>query len=349
MGGSGDGTATATSAALSTTMPDEPTSTGDESTSEALPPGCFWEKSAAPGPPARVDASLTFDHGRGVVVLFGGLSRVVGGQDLDDTWEFDGTKWTRSLGSGGGGEDEEDEEEGSKTPSRRRGHSAAYDPRRQELVMFGGAYDMDFKYAWGTWIRKGGAWQEFTGGTPPLRAYAGMADHPGSKKIVLFGGRAGNDNSDETWLWDGASWQKASPKTHPSRRLAHQMALDEGSGRVLLHGGCKDNVCAERLDDTWAWDGADWTRLVDGEAAGLAAGGAAYDRSEAALLRFGTDGEARWLGADWMTIEVMGDRPAATNRFSVAYNPGSAGVVMFGGASNVGIESADTWVFRCNV
>ena len=344
MGDSGDATAAATSAGPSTTVPDE--TMGDEPTSEALPPGCFWEKSAAPGPSARVDASLTFDHSRGVVVLFGGLSRVVGGQDLDDTWEFDGTKWTRSLGS----EDEEDEEdEGSTTPPRRRGHSAAYDPRRQELVMFGGAYDGDFKYAWGTWIRKDGKWKEFPGGTPPLRAYAAMADHPGSKKIVLFGGRAGNDNSDETWLWDGASWQKASPKTHPSRRLAHQMALDEGSGRVLLHGGCKDNVCAERLDDTWAWDGADWTRLVEGKPVGLAAGGAAYDRSGAALLRFGTDGEARWLGADWMAVEVMGERPAASNRFAVAYNPGSAGVVLFGGASNALIETGDTWVFRCKV
>lgn len=76
---------------------------------------------AADRPPARERASLTYDARRGVMVLFGGSD---GAEDLDDTWEWDGSTWTPRATSA--------------KPPPRSAHGAVYDPRRERVVVFGG-------------------------------------------------------------------------------------------------------------------------------------------------------------------------------------------------------------------
>ena len=45
----------------------------------------------------------------------------------------------------------------------------------------------------------------------------------------------------------------------PSARKDFAMTFDEANGRVVLFGGCLDGVCSELSDETWTWDGHDWT------------------------------------------------------------------------------------------
>jgi hypothetical protein len=55
--------------------------------------GGRWARLDAPGPSARSGHALAFDAARGRVVLFGGGD---GTGRLADTWEWDGTQWSRT-------------------------------------------------------------------------------------------------------------------------------------------------------------------------------------------------------------------------------------------------------------
>ena len=54
--------------------------------------GASWSLLAGAGPTRRNGHALTCDLDRGRVVLFGGFRDA---RDLDDTWEWDGTRWER--------------------------------------------------------------------------------------------------------------------------------------------------------------------------------------------------------------------------------------------------------------
>jgi hypothetical protein len=57
--------------------------------------GQEWATTAPAEPPARRGAAATFDSGREVVVLYGGENTT---GILADTWEWDGTRWTKHRG-----------------------------------------------------------------------------------------------------------------------------------------------------------------------------------------------------------------------------------------------------------
>jgi len=56
--------------------------------------GVVWSKLAGAQPTFRTNAAMAYDRARDRVVLFGGEIGA-GVPDLADTWEFDGTTWTR--------------------------------------------------------------------------------------------------------------------------------------------------------------------------------------------------------------------------------------------------------------
>ncbi|MEI7658946.1 MAG: hypothetical protein WCK33_12875, partial [Phycisphaerae bacterium] len=71
------------------------------------------------GPSARTAAAMVFDSTRQVVVMFGGNTS----DSSSETWEWDGTTWTRPSYGG---------------PTRRSSHAMAYDSGRQTIVLYGG-------------------------------------------------------------------------------------------------------------------------------------------------------------------------------------------------------------------
>ena len=84
--------------------------------------GRWTKRTIAGGPPMRRSAGLAYDEARGVTVLFGGQDH--NGNDLGDTWWWDGTGWTQWMGSG---------------PPGRRSTAVAFDPAQRRLWLFGGA------------------------------------------------------------------------------------------------------------------------------------------------------------------------------------------------------------------
>jgi uncharacterized protein (TIGR03437 family) len=87
-----------------------------------------------------------------------------------------------------------------------------------------------------------------------------MAYDSAHGQVVLFGGINGLFFND-TWVWDGTSWTQLSPQTSPPGRNGHAMAYDSIQGQVILFAGAGgDPNNATLLNDTWVWDGTNWTQ-----------------------------------------------------------------------------------------
>jgi hypothetical protein len=63
----------------------------------------------------------------------------------------------------------------------------------------------------------------------------------------------------DSWTWDGTDWTEHHPGRAPSARNTLGMAYDAGNGEVVLFGGWFYTYTQVFLDDTWSWDGTDWS------------------------------------------------------------------------------------------
>ena len=207
--------------------------------------GATWaQRNPAVSPPGLVAAAMAYDSRRGVSVLFGG--NTTSGPATSDTWEWDGSAWTqRSL---------------SVTPGARVWHAMAYDSARGRMVLFGGAGQAGI--LGDTWEFDGATWSQiFPAISPSPRFAAAMAFDSIRNRIVLFGGRDGSGRLGDTWEWDGSSWTQGSSRSGPYPRSSTSMVFDAQVGRTILFGG--DYVrpfAVGPTNDTWEWDGSQWTQ-----------------------------------------------------------------------------------------
>jgi hypothetical protein len=160
--------------------------------------GTTWSEIVGDGPPARQGHVMVYDERRGRVIVFGGAGSGQPGTRppvLNDTWEFDGSKWTRRA------------EQGIK-PSPRVSAGAAFDSRRGRLIIFGGADSAGF--LGDTWSWDGTSWAKIAASGPEPRAMGYMAYDKGRDRVVLFGGRKGYPDGDlnDTWEFDGTRWSR---------------------------------------------------------------------------------------------------------------------------------------------
>jgi hypothetical protein len=164
--------------------------------------GTTWSEITGDGPPARQGHAMVYDERRGRVVVFGGAGAAQPGTRphmLDDTWEFDGSKWARR------------ETKGAK-PSARASAGAAYDSRRGRLIIFGGADSAGF--LGDTWAWDGVSWTKLSGSGPEPRVMGYMAYDKSRDRVVLFGGRKGypNGHLNDTWEFNGTRWARVIPR-----------------------------------------------------------------------------------------------------------------------------------------
>ena len=205
--------------------------------------GRAWSRINGPaiGPSMRDHHAMVYYAARQRTVLFGGGRGVVGNQALlDDTWLFDGTRWTRHAGA---------------SPPPRATHRLVYDSHRARVVLFGG---------WGengllndTWEWDGTAWTLMSSTGPSPRFATRLAYDEQRQRVVLFAGRDSTGDLADTWTWDGTTWTRAATGGPPVRNV-HGMAYDRRRARVVLYGGFHS---PERLQDTWTWDGTRWEEV----------------------------------------------------------------------------------------
>src|SRR5215471_18575551 len=100
-------------------------------------------------------------------------------------------------------------------------------------------------------------WRKLAVNGPPPRHSTRMAYDPAHRVVVLFGGGVtGSDAFNDTWIWDGTTWQDRSPTVSPFPRRAPRLAYDSARGSVFLFGGNG----ATTPPDQWTWDGTLWTQ-----------------------------------------------------------------------------------------
>jgi hypothetical protein len=134
------------------------------------------------------------------------------------------------------------------------------------------------------------------------------------------------------------------------------MASDPASGQLILFGGV-DNSGTTYLNDTWNWTGADWkqiTGLPDSPPARDQAT-MAFDPKNGLLVLFGGWNGTNlfdtwtWDGNTWSSPKLIQSvtpvPPLARSFASMAFDPASGELVLFGGIGDNNQFFADTWTW----
>jgi hypothetical protein len=264
---------------------------------------------------------MAYDSARRRVVLFGGQdgtsSNVV---PLGDTWEWDGTSWTR-VGQGAPG------------PSARMGTAMAYDAARGRIVLFGGL-DAARNNLQDTWEWDGEAWLRRTApNAPSARCGHDMAFDPVRRAVVLFGGVAYGAATDqlagagETWEWSGSTWTLRAT-TGPSPRAMTSLVADPRRQRLVLFGGF---IPTGTLSDTWEWNGASWS-VVSATCPGARyAHLAAFDGSRVVLFGGAPPGDTTLWAFDGARWSSAGASFELVRGGGLVFDEARSRLVLFGG------------------
>lgn len=192
-----------------------------------------------------------------------------------------------------------------------------------------------------------------------------MAYDLGTGQMVVFSGEmgAGPPQVADTWIWDGSNWSQVSPATSPSARQGATMAYDAATRQLILFGG-ETGTNSGLLNDTWTWDGTNWTQLTPGTSPPARYDASmAYDPANGTVMLFGGFGAVDnsddlndtwiWDGSTWSQAAPAASPPVRTNA-GLAYDPANGGLVLFGGTGPAPFGQAappsaflnDTWTWN---
>ena len=232
-------------------------------------------------PSARASVGMVYDSKRGVMVLAGG-DDINNGNDLADTWAYDGTSWVN--------------ENLNFTGARNTVSSLVFNPDLNYTFLFFGSnfydasyyddiqyndiqetnitpamadvfltyggYRLLFEEPWyetfnETWIFNYSSkeWtniSDLTSSYPKGVSGYGISYDPVLQGAILFGGSTIDDSafctdvgyqSDETWLFNGSDWVNLAPSSSPPPLMFPSMVYDAVRNVTILYGGLKP-VCA---------------------------------------------------------------------------------------------------------
>lgn len=229
-----------------------------------------------------------------------------------------------------------------------------YDAERHNVVLFGGVAS---QAALGdTWTWNGAAWSHRQGLTanPTARQGAAMAFDEVNRQVILFGGLAATGQVNDTWAWDGSAWQQRHPGHSPPPREGASMAFDQPIGAIVLYGGIDHTtVKPSAINDTWAWNGHDWSQLhPTASPAGGVRPRLAFLAGANLMARFGDCIESHdnaiytFEGQTWSPRAPTGSWPPALCLASLAGDAGRKQLVLFGGNPGTGAPvPAETWTY----
>jgi hypothetical protein len=287
--------------------------------------------------PRNMDA-MAYDMANNEVLLFGGYNSPY--VLFDDTWAWRGNDWTPITPA--------------HNPSKRYAHAMVYDATRREVVLFGGALTNFGPIGNETWVWNGNDWVAKNPG-PGGRYCHAMAYDAARRLVVLFGGNENGDWTngyrDETWVWDGYNWTIKNPVHKPSPRVTHAIVYDAAQRQVVLFGGADSFEGTGLKNDTWVWDGNDWTLKTPAHSPSARGGhGMVYDAVLKRVILFGGfDGTYSnetwsWDGNDWSLLSP-GAKPSPRASCAMAYDMARGQVVLFAGDDGLARRD-DTWVWR---
>jgi N-acetylneuraminic acid mutarotase len=205
-----------------------------------------------------------------------------------------------------------------------------------------------------------GTWNKLApvGEVPSARWGQAWAYDSTRDQVLLFAGRSDQGIVNDTWAYDPTTngWADLKPTGDlPGARAGHSMVYDPHSGKIILFGGYHEFT---RFNDTWAYDPATnaWTDLKPTGDLPCARfyHSMVYDPGTGRMLLFGgTDAKATNLNDTWAydpaantwnELAPACDLPSARGCCSMAYDPNSAKMILFGGDDD-GKRFRDTWAY----
>lgn len=291
-------------------------------------------------PPPRVAPASAWDEAAQAFVVFGGYDASDAGIYRNDTWVWQKGKWT--------------DVSTPTSPPARAYAGGAYDRVHHTFVVFGGYNTQTGTNYDDTWTFDGTTWtQQHPAHAPPALNEASdrMAYDDATGTIVLVTSDALGSQHPDTWTWDGTDWTEHASATQPTARWAPALGYDQDTTSLLLFGGSAGYNGTD-LNDTWQWDGSNWTQASPAAAPpARAAATMDYDSAAHGMLLFGSDhgGTDTWLYANgtW-TQQNPTQTPSGRGYAASAYDPvDSAEIVAFGGqGGSVSQPLADLWLFN---
>ena len=147
------------------------------------------------------------------------------------------------------------------------------------------------------------------------------------------------------------TWTQLSPANSPQERYIHAMTYDAGHSQVVLFGGF-GQVFPFYLNDTWLWNGSNWTQANPSTSPNpRAAHALVYDAAHGNVVLFGGTSSSTnrfgdtwlWDGTNWTQANPVAS-PSARDGAVMVYDATNHNVVLFGGSTGSG-SANDTWTW----
>ena len=149
-------------------------------------------------------------------------------------------------------------------------------------------------------------WTQLNPPGSPSPRLAPLAYDAATQTVVLFGGGniqtlvSGGIAYGDTWNWNGTTWVQALPASSPSARTLTAMSYSPELVALVLFGGAVGGDWVNSADDTWTWNGINWTQIQPATVPpNRYAFGMAYDPVDKVVLMFGGFSTADARGGPW--------------------------------------------------
>ncbi len=299
-----------------------------------------WQKIKGEGPSPRSYVSMTYDPSRKCAILFGGYTLGYGA----DTWQLTDKGWQQLDFA---------------LPHPREACAMTFDAQNRQVVVFGGHPD-----GTSTWLHDNNGWEKTSAIGPKERDYAAMAYDAERRMTLLFGGEVSGEEGlflGDTWLWDGSQWSLAGDSngqqeshSQPQARTQHGLIFDASKKKVVLFGGYSKSGC---LNDTWLWDGAQWTQTAQ-DAANVPTPRMGhrlvYDFKRNYVFLFGGRSEDSLLNDVWILTSKgwqelqIANSPSPRWDYAICYDAQKDRILLWGGYGDQSGRQrlSDLWEFK---
>lgn len=238
-------------------------------------------------------------------------------------------------------------------PSARRGAAMTYAPSVSGLLLFGGTGNPAPNNE--TWSYDGNDWNLLTPANSPAgRQEMEMVFDTIRGVAVMYGGINAfvPGSTGETWEFDGSNWMQVPTAATPYAIYRQGMCYDLLRGKVVSVGGVGGGTFGFPSNETWEYDGVNWTNMTTSPNPGAIDRPAmCYHIGIGKAVLFGgafasTIYDATWTydGIGWTQVAITGSKPAARQAAKMVYDSVRNVCVLTGGMTASTIYD-DTWEF----
>lgn len=206
------------------------------------------------------------------------------------------------------------------------------------------------------------SWERIdTSKMPMPRAGFSLALNETNQVALFFGGYGYDAGSlNDLWLTNGSQWLELFTPHQPPARSNSSLAYDKGRQEAVLFGGASMvSGLPEYRNDTWIFNGKDWTeQTTQISPSPRTAASIVYDPDHQRIYLFGGSYSFEkeiwkyndtwaWDGSNWQQIQ-LNNQPSIRDSAAMAYDPVHHNVLLYGGAS-IAAPLNDTWIWTGEV